>query len=634
LDSVAGLCTTRFTHRRLVVSFVAAFLLALGVAAPAQAHEYFAKAWGSNDFGELGIGPSEGPEKCGTELHACSATPLQVKGLRGVSAVSNGEAFAIALLEETGTVVAWGFNGGGQLGDGSTTGPETCEGSSCSRTPVAVKELSSVKAIAAGNHHSLALLSNGTIMAWGSGALGAGTTASSDVPVAVCAPAPEPCPGSHLSGVKAIAAGDGHSVALLENDTVMAWGENEHGQLGDATTTSRNVPVAVKELSGVKAIAAGGHHSLAVLENGKVMAWGWNVRGELGDGLEADSNVPVAVCAPGTTAPCATHLEGATAVAAGQNHSLALLQTQGKAVAWGANEAGQLGDGNSTGPEKCAEVPIKPCAKVPVQVSGLGGATMLSAGLEHSLALLENGRVMAWGLNRRGQLGDATSTGPEPCEAGACSRTPGEVCATGAGVTCKGTGPYLEGAIGIAGGGEFSLAFVESPPTVLAVSPNKGPKAGGTVVTVTGTEFSHAITVRFGAESRPFKVNSQSSITVVSPPGSGTVDVTVTNRVGTSATTPADQFHYAPPRVKTISPKKGPASGGTAVTITGENFTGASAVEFGANNATGFKVNSDRSITAVSPASTAKIVDVTVTTPSGTSQPTKKDHFKYRVSSR
>ena len=126
-------------------------------------------------------------------------------------------------------------------------------------------------------------------MAWGcndSGQLGNGTTTDSDVPVAV----------SGLGGVTAIAAGADHSLALLSDGTVMAWGYNGSGQLGNGTTTDSDVPVAVSGLSGtVTAIAGGGTHSLALLSDGTVMAWGRNGSGQLGNGTTTDSHVPVAV---------------------------------------------------------------------------------------------------------------------------------------------------------------------------------------------------------------------------------------------------------------------------------------------------------------------------------------------------
>ena len=97
-------------------------------------------------------------------------------------------------------------------------------------------------------------------------------------------------------------------------------------------------------------------------------------------------------------------------------------------------------------------------------------------------------------------------------------------------------------------------------------------------------------------------VNSATQITATSPAGTGTVDVTVTTPGGTSATSTADQFSYvAAPTVTAVSPTSGPAAGGTSVTITGTNFTGATAVKFGATTAT-FTVTNATSISATSPA--------------------------------
>src|SRR6202035_354657 len=164
------------------------------------------------------------------------------------------------------TGTAWGNNQSGQLGDGTLSGPEECgEKKACSTSPVAVSGLNGLTAVSAGDEHSFALLEAGTVMAWGnnsSGQLGNGGTEHSDVPVAV----------GGLSGVKAIAAGANHSLALLEDGTVMAWGENSSGQLGDGKTENSDVPVAVSRLSGVTAISAGGNHSLALLSSATVTA--------------------------------------------------------------------------------------------------------------------------------------------------------------------------------------------------------------------------------------------------------------------------------------------------------------------------------------------------------------------------
>src|SRR2546428_345598 len=164
-------------------------------------------------------------------------------------------------------VTAWGGNFYGQLGNGSSTGPDTCMfGEPCSTTPVAVSGLmSGVSTVSAGGGHSLTLLKNGTVMAWGDnfyGQLGDGTTVNSDVPVAV----------SGLSGVTAVSAGRLHGLALLSDGTVRAWGDNVYGQLGDGSTSSSDVPVPVSGVGGVAAVSAGGAHSLALLGEGTGMA--------------------------------------------------------------------------------------------------------------------------------------------------------------------------------------------------------------------------------------------------------------------------------------------------------------------------------------------------------------------------
>jgi len=171
------------------------------------------------------------------------------------------------------------------------------------------------------------------------------------------------------------------------------------------------------------------------------------------------------------------------------------------------------------------------------------------------------------------------------------------------------------------------------PPTVASVSPTRGPEAGGTevTITVTGTNLSEVTAVDFGMSPASFFVNNKGSITAFSPAGAGVVDVTVTAFGGTSLTSFADQFSYVPPPTVTgVSPETGPAAGGTTVTITGSNLAEATAVGFGSSSATSVVVNSDNSITAVSPIGTpGETVDVTVTTPGGTSPTSAADRFRY-----
>ncbi len=173
---------------------------------------------------------------------------------------------------------------------------------------------------------------------------------------------------------------------------------------------------------------------------------------------------------------------------------------------------------------------------------------------------------------------------------------------------------------------------VAAAPTVTGISPDTGPSAGGTLVTITGTGFTGATAVDFGTTAATgVIVVSATTITADSPAGTGVVNVNVITPAGTSATSPADQFTYtvaAAPTVTGISPASGSAAGGTLVTITGTGFAGATAVDFGTTAATGVTVVSATTITADSPAGTGT-VDVTVISPAGTSPVSPADQFTY-----
>jgi alpha-tubulin suppressor-like RCC1 family protein len=571
--------------KSLLTAFFAAIML-LGTTVNVASAASATSAWGLNDDGQLGNGSMTGPSTClfnGVQ-HFCSKTPILVEELGEVTAVAAGQFHSLALLSN-GTVEAWGNNEKGQLGDGTTTGSDV---------PGAVAGLSEVTAVAAGTTHSLALLSNGTVEAWGSnekGQLGDGTTTNSSVPVAV----------SGLTEVIAIAAGGSYSVALLSSGSVEAWGANEVGQLGNGTTTNSTTPVSVSGLTEVTSIAAGFAHSLAVLSTGMVKAWGYNASGQLGDGTASG---PSKCTVNNAQMPCATipvavtGVSDATAVAAGEQHSLAITQSGG-VDAWGSNEEGQLGNGTLNGSD------------VPLQVSGLTEVSAIAAGGRTSMAVLQGGAVMGWGSNSYGQLGDGTTEQSDrPVSVSLC------------------------GVFGIATRGGHSLAVgSQAPvvcPTVSKVAPSSGPAPGGTSVTISGTNLAEATAVKFGkTNATSFTVESPTSIQAVSPAGSGTVDVTVTTPLGTSVTSAADRYSYVPPPTVThVFPASGPLAGGTQVTISGTGFSGASAVDFGPDAATSFTVESATRIQAVSPAGSGT-VDVTVTTQSGTSSTSTVDRFTY-----
>ena len=167
------------------------------------------------------------------------------------------------------------------------------------------------------------------------------------------------------------------------------------------------------------------------------------------------------------------------------------------------------------------------------------------------------------------------------------------------------------------------------------LAPKAGPAAGGTSVTITGTGFTGASAVHFGATAATsFTVNSGTSITAIAPAGtSGSVDVTVTGPGGTSATTSADLYKYKPPTVTSVSPNTGPKAGGTSVTITGSGFAlgAATTFKFAAGLATSVNCTSTSACTAVSPAA-AKTAAVDVIAVVGSTKSKKNppgDRFTY-----
>src|SRR5450759_699627 len=276
-------------------------------------------AWGYNHEGELGNGTTTD-----------SSTPVAVSLPSGttVTAIAGGLSHSLALTS-TGQVLAWGYNGHGELGNGTTTNSSTS-------VAVSLPSGTRVTAIAGGGQHSLALTSTGQVLAWGYnglGQLGNGTTTNSSTPVAVSLPSG--------TTVTAIDGGGDHSLALTSTGQVLAWGLNAYGQLGNGTTTNSSTPVAISLPSGttVTAIAGGGDHSLALTSSGQVLAWGLNAYGQLGNGTTTNSSIPVQVSLPsGTTV---------TAIAGGGSHSLALTSS-GQVLAWGYNGQGQLGNGTPT----------------------------------------------------------------------------------------------------------------------------------------------------------------------------------------------------------------------------------------------------------------------------------------------
>ncbi len=275
-------------------------------------------ATGDNTYGELGNG---------TTSTTVTTTPVAVAFPAGtvITAIAVGYYDSLA-LSSTGQVFAWGLNNAGQLGNGTTTSADV-------PTPVSLPSGVTIAAIAAGYGHDLALSSTGQVYAWGlgaSGQLGNAGTASSDSPVLV------KLPGGITAS--AIAAGYAHSLAVTATGSVLAWGDNTDGELGNGATTSSSVPVAVTLPAGtsVTAVSAAYFTSQALTMTGGVLAWGVNNDGQLGNGTTATAKTPVAVALPAGTI--------ATEVSQGLASGMALT-SGGGIYAWGDNTNGELGDG-------------------------------------------------------------------------------------------------------------------------------------------------------------------------------------------------------------------------------------------------------------------------------------------------
>jgi alpha-tubulin suppressor-like RCC1 family protein len=311
-----------------------------------------------------------------------------------VVALAAGADHSCALLG-SGGVDCWGADGDGQLGAGVAA--QRCSGDACSPVPVPVAGVAGASALAAGGEETCAIVAGGAVQCWGangSGQLGGG-------------------PGGRVRGVAgavAVAVGADHACAIVAAGAVECWGANDLGQLGDGPGRGGG-PVAVRGLAGAVALAAGGEETCAIVAGGAVECWGANGFGELGDGTSRGPDDCAGRACAWAPAPV-RGVAGAVAVAVGNDHACALL-ARGSALCWGYDFAAELGAGTSSGPQWCAGGGW--CATTPVAVLGLAGATAIAAGGDHTCALLTGGGVDCWGFDSFGQLGVGTSAGPQTC---------------------------------------------------------------------------------------------------------------------------------------------------------------------------------------------------------------------------
>jgi alpha-tubulin suppressor-like RCC1 family protein len=355
-------------------------------------------------------------------------------------------------LKSDGTVWAWGNNNAGQLGDGTTN---------YSVWPIQSNTPTNITAIAVGHSengqsllgtHNLALRNDGTVWSWGSngdGQLGYSTMGYyySKTPTQI----------SNLSNVTAVAAGGtgyiyqyqgniGFSMALKSNGTVVAWGDNYFGELGNGTTTNSTSPVSVSSLTNIVAIAAGNSYGMALKNDGTVWTWGSSGWGQLGNNAPNTGNYtsPVQVQIIDPTDPTHTHyLTGIVAISAGNHHALA-LKSDGTVWAWGDNWYNQLG--YSTGSTSYGGVAAQ--VTDTNDTSGyLTGITAIAAGGQSNLALKSDTTLRCWGANYSGQLGNYMTLSVTSPDHVVDPATPGVQSS------------YFSNVIGIAVGQNWSMAI-------------------------------------------------------------------------------------------------------------------------------------------------------------------------------
>ena len=406
--------------------------------------------WGSGSDRQLTVSPTS------------QLTPLPISNMapgRTIVGISAGSSHTCAILDN-GTVSCWGRGSSGQLGDGQSTYRQT--------TPTPISSLGAGKSVAiserdldndgklnifdlhpnihspgfqesslftdttltGGGTHGCALIENRKVMCWGDntyGQLGYGGSATTSTPIQT---------QSFGSGKypTEIDAGGAHTCAILNTGEVSCWGWNYLGAIGDGTTIDRATPRLTSSLGNGKsavAISSGGFHTCAILDTGEVSCWGMGQYGRLGNGGTSDQYTPtltssfgngrVAIaissgslltCAvlddlsarcwgqghgttPSTVSGLGTNTD-VVAISAGRKHACALLAT-GNVSCWGEGNLGQLGNGNYA----------YSSSAVPTTGFGPGRyATAISAGNDHTCALLDNGSISCWGEGGYGQLGD------------------------------------------------------------------------------------------------------------------------------------------------------------------------------------------------------------------------------------
>jgi alpha-tubulin suppressor-like RCC1 family protein len=317
------------------------------------------RCWGWNDVGQLGNG-----------MLSDVFSPPSQDVIGGVRTVAAGDDYTCVVMQGTGGLRCWGSNLMGQYGNGTYTTDRA--------SPPDFDVLTGVRSVALGQFHLCALLETGGLRCWGGYVLPDGSGTSEQL---------TPPDSDLLSGVSAVAAGPMFTCAVLNTGGLRCWGNDEFGQLGDGTTTTKTiVPPATDLVDHVVSVGAGYGHICVLRDDSGVRCWGKNDFGQLGDATRTNRLLP----------PDTDVITGALALAVGGDHTCVLLR-DGSVVCWGSNSAGQVGDGT-------LDDRLSPAS------AAVGDAVAVSAGSYHTCALLRSGKVKCWGDNWFGSVGIGSKT--------------------------------------------------------------------------------------------------------------------------------------------------------------------------------------------------------------------------------
>jgi len=366
-------------------------------------------SWGWNWHGQLGIGTYDAfwHEPLNIPLHS---TPMRILGNVDALSDSSCDGWHTAAILNDGSLLGWGDNSLGQLGDGTTgqiflgnnheqawsrvqTGEFGDNWSMASQPrydsfgynywvdiinyrPNPIRIIDNVIAVSTGGIHTMAIKTDGSLWAWGGYRLG------SEFGVMNYHRFPSH-PVKVMADIITVSSGNSHTMAIQSNGYLWALGNNSLGQLGDNTIIGRISPVKI--MDNIAAVSSGGAHTMAIRTDGSLYTWGLNGNGQLGDGEQTswDPNpTPIRV------------MENVIAISAGYRHSMA-IRSDGSLWAWGDNRYGQLGDGTTRW-------------SVPNPTFVMDNVVAVSAGRNHTMAVKSDGSLWTWGNNSAGQLGDGT----------------------------------------------------------------------------------------------------------------------------------------------------------------------------------------------------------------------------------